>query len=61
MKELAKLFWNEPAIALGVLAAAALAAGEAFLGDGLQASDFPAIATVVGASGLIRQFVSPAK
>jgi hypothetical protein len=61
MKTLLRKFWDEPAAASAVLVAAVLAAGEAFLGDGLTASDLPSILAVLGVGGLTRPLVSPKK
>lgn len=48
MKTLIRRFLNEESVALGVIAAAVTALGEAFLGDGLQASDLPVILGFLG-------------
>jgi hypothetical protein len=61
MKVLISKLWNEPAVASGVLLAACVALGEALAGDGLTASDLPAILAPLGAGGLARQFVTPSK
>jgi len=61
MKVLLQKVWTEPAVASGLLLAALVAAGEAFLGDGLTASDLPAILAPLGAGGLTRGLVSPVK
>jgi hypothetical protein len=59
MKVLAYRLWNEPALAIAVVAAVVLAALEQFTGDGLTASDLPTIATFPIVGGAIRQFVVP--
>lgn len=61
MKVLAQKLWNEPALAAGALLSLALFLGEAFIGDGLQTSDLPAILAPLGAGGLARPFVKPVK
>lgn len=59
MKALVKKFWEEPAAAIGVLTALGFALGEAFLGDGLQSSDLPAIGAILGPAFVTRQLVTP--
>ena len=59
MKTLLTRLWEEPAVAAGALTAIAIAVGELLVGDGLQATDLPAILAPLAAGGITRQLVAP--
>jgi hypothetical protein len=55
MKILIRRFLEEQSFALGVLGAIAMIAGELTLGDGLQATDLPAILALLGVGTAARK------
>jgi hypothetical protein len=61
VKKLIDTFWREPAVALGVLAAAAIVAFKVWSGDAVTASDVVAILTPFATALGIRQTVTPAR
>jgi hypothetical protein len=61
VQRLMKLFWEEPAVALGVIAAAAVAVLNLASGGGLTAEDLLAILAPLAAAAGVRPLVTPAR
>jgi hypothetical protein len=61
MRQIVKLFWNEPAVAIGVLASVALAVLKIVNGGDLAADDVLAILAPLGTAAGVRPLVSPAR
>jgi hypothetical protein len=61
MRQLVKLFWDEPAVAIGVLASVALAVLKIVNGGALTADDVLAVLAPLGTAAGVRPFVSPAR
>jgi hypothetical protein len=61
VKKLIDTFWREPAVALGVLAAAAIVALKISGGDAVSAQDVVAILTPLATALGIRQAVTPSR
>jgi hypothetical protein len=59
MGPLVERFWNEPAVAIGVLLALSIAALKVVNGGSITADDLVAILAPLGAGLGTRQFVSP--
>jgi hypothetical protein len=61
MRQIAKLFWTEPAVALGVLASVAIAVLKFANGGALTADDVIAILAPLGTAAGVRPLVTPAR
>lgn len=61
MKKLIDVFWREPAVALGVIAAASIVVLKVATGDTITAQDIVAVLTPLATALGIRQAVSPAR
>jgi hypothetical protein len=61
VRRLMQLFWDEPAVALGVIAAAAVAIVKVASGGGLNADDVLAILAPLGAAAGVRPLVTPTR
>jgi hypothetical protein len=61
MRQIAKLFWNEPAVALGVIASVAIALLKIVSGGALTADDVLAILAPLGTAAGVRPLVTPAR
>ena len=61
MRQIVKLFWNEPAVAIGVLASVALAALKLVNDGALAADDVLAILAPLGTAAGVRPLVTPAR
>jgi hypothetical protein len=59
VRKLIELFMNEPAVAIGVLAAAAVAVLKLANGNGLTPDDLLAILAPLGAAAGVRPLVTP--
>jgi hypothetical protein len=61
MRQIMQLFWNEPAVAIGVLASVALAVLKIVNGGALTADDVVAILAPLGTAAGVRPLVTPAR
>jgi hypothetical protein len=61
MRKVIPLFWEEPAVALGVMVAASIAILKVLDGGALTAADVIAIVAPFGTAAGIRPFVTPVR